>query len=267
MAIVLHVGFHKTGTTSVQASLGAHSAALSGFAHIETLHLSKGLAQATESARAFSRFSGVMGLETGMAAWVKGLPDLGARHLLVSSEDFAGHMPGRFGLLDYRATLRTVPAAVTALRARFSDAKVVVLVTTRAAEPWLKSLHWQLAKHPFLMLKQRRFCKDYAGAADFDAVLAGMPAALAGKAQLSVQPLESLTARRLGPVEALYDLAGLTGPLRDGLAPVPVQNRQVLEGVADQFVRLNRSGLPPDEVRRAKSLMSGIMGALDDGED
>lgn len=265
--IVLHVGFHKTGTTSVQSSLAAHATALADLAHIETLQLTKGLKKATEAAREYSRFAGVMGLQAGMQAWVSGLPDLGARHLLVSSEDFAGHMPGRFGLLDYRAAVKTVPAAVAALRARFAGVKVVVLVTTRAAEPWLHSLHWQLAKHPFLMLKQRRFCKEYASAADFDSVIKPMTATLAGLATVSVQSLESLTTRRLGPVDAVYDLAGLPDPLRDSLAPVPVQNRQVLDGMADQFVRLNRAKLPPDELRRAKSAMMGLMEGLDSPED
>ena len=261
--IVLHVGIHKTGTTSVQSSLAAHATALADLAHIETLHLTKGLKKATESAREYSRFAGVMGLQTGMQAWVSGLPDLGARHLLVSSEDFAGHMPGRFGLLDYRAAVKTVPAAVAALRARFAGAKVVALVTTRAAEPWLHSLHWQLAKHPFLMLKQRRFCKEYASAANFDSVIKPMTAALAGLATVSVQSLESLTTRRLGPVEAMYDLMGLPDPLRGTLAPVPVQNRQVLEGMADQFVRLNRAKLPPDELDSAKMTMLRVMKGLD----
>lgn len=266
MVIVLHVGFHKTGTTSVQSSLAAHAAALADAAHVETLHLSDGLSKATESARTYSQFMGEMALGAGMQAWALGLPDLGARHLLVSSEDFAGHMPGRFGLFDYRAAVRTVPAAVAALKARFPAAKPVVLVTTRAAEPWLRSLHWQLAKHPFLTLKQRRFCKDYARAADFDSVIKPMTEALAGLADVSVQPLESLTTRRLGPVDAVYDLAGLPDPLRDRLAPVPVQNRQVLDGMADQFVRLNRAKLPPDELRRAKSAMMGLMESLDDPE-
>lgn len=264
MVIVLHVGFHKTGTTSVQSSLSAHAAALVDMAHIETLHLSDGLSKATESARAYSQFSGTMALRAGMEAWVAGLPDLGTRHLLVSSEDFAGHMPGRFGLLDYRAAVKTVPAAVKALKTRFPAANLVVLVTTRAAEPWLRSLHWQLAKHPFLQLKQRRFCKDFACAADFDCIINPMTAALSGCADVSVQPLETLTTRRLGPVEAVYDLMGLPDLLRDTLAPIPVQNRQVLDGMADQFVRLNRARLPPEELRRAKSAMMGLMASLDD---
>ena len=265
MRIVLHVGFHKTGTTSLQIALAAHQPALSPFAHIETLRLPGKLMGATEAARAFSRDPQAFGLASvsqAMTVWVASLPDPKGGRILVSSEDFAGHMPGRFGLTDYRAAVQTVPAAVAALRDRFSGANIRVLATTRLAEPWLRSLHWQLSKHPELMLKQRRFCKDFASAADFGAVLEPLGAALAGQATLHRVALEGISARRLGPVEALYDLADLPAALLASLEPLPARNVRVTDGLADQFVRLNRAKLPSEELRDAKSAMQGMMQAL-----
>ena len=262
MRIVLHAGFHKTGTTSLQGALGAHGPALAGCLRVETLRTSPGLSVATEAARAFSRQGDAGALGLAMAEWAAGLAE-GRGDLVISSEDFAGHMPGRHGLVDYRAAVMTIPAAVRALAARFAGAEVVVLMTTRAPEPWLKSLHWQLSIHPDLILKQRRFCKEFAAAAQFGAVTDPLAAALDGAARLVVTPLESLVGRRLGPVEAVYDLVALPDPMRDSLPALARSNARVAEGLADQFVLLNRAKLPHAELRRAKSAMQGMMLALE----
>lgn len=266
MRIVLHAGFHKTGTTSLQVTLDAHRRALAGFAHIETPQGSRCLPHAADAARGFCLNADPAALQAGMAAWVARLPALEGRHLVVSSEDMVGHIPGRFGVRDYRAAVTTVPAAVAALKARFPEADLRVVLTTRAALPWLKSLHWQVALHPELTLKQRRFCKDYAGAADFDAVLAPLARALDGRAALSHASLESLSGRRLGFVEAVYDLVGLPDAVRASLPATNAHNRRSVEGLADQFVMLNRAKLPPDELGRAKMAMRSVMRALDEDD-
>lgn len=265
MRIVFHAGFHKTGTTSLQRALAAHQAALAPVAHVETRALSPRFAVAAEAARALSltdTAATAAALRHRLAEWVGGLPDLTGKTLLASSEDFAGHMPGRYGLVDYRAALRVMPAVVAALRARFGPAPITLLYTTRAAEPWLKSLHWQLSKHPELRLKQRRFCRDHAGAADFAAVLTPLRQALEGQAEVAEAALEPLGARRLGPVAAIYDLADLPVGLCDGLPAVAQANVSPPVDLADQFITLNRKGLPPDELRRIKRDMTSLMRAL-----
>ena len=259
MRVVLHGGFHKTGTTSLQAALAAHAPALEGRVRVMTLRKDPALALATEAARTFSRQGDRGALEQAMTTWAQSLPDTGGADLAISTEDFAGHMPGRYGLTDYRAAVVTLPAAVAALAARYVAADITVLMTTRAAEPWLKSLHWQLSIHPELTPKQRRFCKDFASAAQFDAVLTPLRAALGAAARLVVTPLESLMGRPLGPVEAVYDLVTLPDDLRASLPALPRSNARVAEGLADQFVMLNRAKLPTAELRRAKSAMQGLM--------
>lgn len=263
MRILLHGGFHKTGTTSLQAALVAHRPILAARMQIETLRRNPGLLQATEAARAFSVDGDRPALDRALQGWVAGLSVAAGQDLVISSEDFAGHMPGRFGLVDYRAAVVTLSAVVQALGARFLGAEITVLLTTRAAGPWLTSLHWQLAQHPELTLKQRRFCKDFAAAAQFDAVIQPLRPALSDRARLEVVPLESLVGGRLGPVEAVYDLMGLPAALRDSLPIPPRKNSRVAEGLADQFVLLNRAKLPVDELVRAKTAMQGVMLSLE----
>ena len=263
MRLLLHGGFHKTGTTSLQAALVAHRAALAPYLQIETLRRNPGMLRATEAARAFSIGGDKVALEAAMRLWAGGLERAEGRDLVISSEDFAGHMPGRHGVVDYRAAVVTIPAAVAALAARFPGAEITVLLTTREAAPWLTSLHWQLAQHPELMLKARRFCKDYAAAARFEAITDPLCRVLGQAARLVVTPLESLARRRLGPVEAVYDLIDLPGDVQGSLPVPPRKNARPAEGLADQFVLLNRAKLPVDELARAKTAMQGLMASLD----
>lgn len=268
MQIVFHAGFHKTGTSSLQRALVEHAPALADVAHVETRKLSRRFSVAADAARAVSVAASaehLAALRAGLADWVAGLPALKGRALVASSEDFSGHMPGRFGLVDYRAARVVLPEVVQALAAGFPGAKIAVLYTTRAAEAWLTSLHWQLAKHPEMVLKQRRFCREYAKAADFDAVLGPLADELAGRALVRAVALEALKGRRLGPVEAVYDALGLPDAVRGMLPVVPNANVAPPVGLADHFVTLNRAGLSADELQRSKADLALLMRAY--GED
>jgi len=261
MRVVLHAGFHKTGTTSVQEALAAHGPALAPQVAVQTRALSPALVTAAEAARAFSigRLDGP-GLTLALDRWATDLPT--APVLILSTEDFSGHMPGRFGLTDYRAAGQIVPLVAAALRARFPGAELRVVFTTRAAADWLPSIHWQLAKHGQLRLKRARFCRDFAGAADFSPVLSALGKALAPDVILHALPLDRLTGLRLGPVQALYDLAGVP---HAGLPALPPANRRPPADLADAFVELNRSDLPRDEVERMKKDMLALWQQLEGG--
>jgi arginine/lysine/ornithine decarboxylase len=50
--------------------------------------------------------------------------------------------------------------------------------------------------------------------------------------------------------------------LRQGLVPTGAHNRRSVEGLADQFVMLNRAKLPPEELEQAKMAMRGMMRML-----
>lgn len=257
MRIVFHAGFHKTGTSSLQRALMEHAPALAGV-QVALRQTSAAFRAAAEAARAVSVGGAVDSLRARLAEWVAGLS---GADLIASSEDFAGHMPGRFGLVDYRAAGVVLPEVVRALRARFAGGSVDLVFTTRAARPWLASLHWQLAKHPEMTLKQRRFCRDFAAAAAFDAVLDPLEVALTGQAVLHRVALEDLAGRRLGPVEAVYDVLGLPDAARAALPVVAKANVAPPVGLADQFVTLNRAGLSAEDLHRAKTDLALLMTA------
>lgn len=187
-----------------------------------------------------------------LQAWVGGLQLAPGQGLLASSEDFAGHMPGNQGVWDYSAAPAIAAAIAGALRGRFAAAlQLSFLYTTRDPARWLRSIHWQLSKHPRMEMMADRFCQKHAAAADFGAVLQAVRARLPGIDVVDV-PLESLTDRRLGPAEAIYDLAGIGEALRKTLNRVPPENQSPPYDLADAYVALNRARVPRDALRRLK---------------
>ena len=260
--VIFHAGFHKTGTTSLQAALHLHAPRLApGFA-VQTRASSPALRAAADAARDLSAFPSpetTAHLNQSLGHWAARLPT--AQGVLVSCEDFAGHMPGRPGVTDYRAAVPITAAIRAALRRHRPHHRLTFLFTTRAAAPWLRALHWQLSKHDDLTLGPNRFARAHAAAADFAALLAALRKGMPEVAILEAD-LESLAQRRLGPVEALYDAARLPQSLRDRLPAPPHANQSPRPDLARLFVKLNRSDLPRPEIRRLKRDMLAAEGLL-----
>ena len=186
--------------------------------------------------------------------WAGTLAMSPAQSLLVSCEDFSGHMPGRFGVPDYRAALPVTAAIRAALRHHLPQHRLIFLFTTRDPASWLRAVHWQLSKHDDLTQGAPRFARSHARAADFVSLLAALRAALPDTAVRDAD-LASLAPRRLGPVEAISDAAALPPALRHTLPPPPHSNQTPPHDLARVFVKLNRSDLPRAEVRRLKRAM------------
>ena len=257
--ILFHAGFHKTGTTSLQASLAAHAAWLGPDILVETRALSKSLAQAADAARRYSDRStpaDMQALHSDLADWAAALPLHPGQTLLVSSEDFAGHMPGNLKIRDYAAAIPIATAIATVLQRQFGPLlQLRLLYTTRQPEAWVKSIHWQLAKHHRPDISIGKFTRLFGPAADFapliaairDAVRTIVPGVVVADAAL-----EQTMTRRLGPVEAVYDLLGLDAALRSSLPPKPPSNQSPPYDLAETFMTLNRVGMPRDTLTRVK---------------
>ena len=105
-----------------------------------------------------------------------------------------------------------------------------------------------------LELSAEKFARRFARAAEFGPLLDRIRAALPG-ISVTGAALESLTRRRLGPVAALYDLAGLDAWLRAALSGLPAANSRPPHDLADVFVALNRAGIAPELLARMKRLL------------
>lgn len=249
--VIIHAGFHKTGTTSLQQTLRANRAALRPDIR---LVLRPGMTALCESARAYSRTRedydlGFVKYEAALLA--EALHDDGARTVLLTSEDLSGHMPGRHSLHGYGAAPDLIRALSVAFRAAAPDAELSFFFTTRAAEPWLRSCYAQHVRASRMIWDEADYLKRLKTSANFDAVLDVIKREVPDHAVLDAA-LEDYAARPLGIAEALLDHLGLSAEHRATLVPSNIRNAALPAPLRAELLALNRSDLEASALRAAK---------------
>ncbi len=248
MRILIHAGFHKTGTTTVQKTLLANRKVMRPCRIV----LRPGMVALCEAARAYSvsRSQTDLGLIQYEAAYLA--EDWGAENtdLIISSEDLSGHMPGRRGLTSYDATPYIMRAITQAFAAALPDAEQIVYFTTRAQGPWLRSCYVQHLRATRITLSADDYAARMANSADLDGIVAQVADGLPD-IRVIAQPLEGCTTP-LGPLGPLLDVLGIApGPV----APRPPDNTAPPQGKIDAMLALNRSDLSDADWRVARDAL------------
>ncbi|MEL6620382.1 MAG: hypothetical protein AAFP16_16015 [Pseudomonadota bacterium] len=246
--LIVHAGFHKTGTTSVQRALNAHHDVLAD--HL-LVRIRADFIPLCEAARAWSISRdpvdlGLVQYEAALAVegWTGDVP------LLLSSEDLSGHMPGRHRLTGYDASPTLAKAMVEAWRAAHPDVDITLLYTTRAAAPWLASCYAQNLWSARMRLTRAEYVETYATSARLDDIAAGV--ADATGVTVHTLPLEDAQTRRLGPVDPVLDHCGVPDDLRARFRPLPRANTAASKAKQAAFLDLNRSELQGDAYQKAR---------------
>lgn len=250
--IVLHPGFHKTGTSTLQRTLKTNRVALAGYAKILLTRDIQPLADATRAWSRSRKPDDLNAVEQAASAVMDTHGD-GDVPLLISSEDLCGHMPGRFDLQTYDAAPTLMARIDAGLRARAPDADIRFHFSTRSAQSWLASCHMQHVRYSRMDLSVLRYAKVYAASADLDAIVDQVAVALPD-AQVSRKPLEDCTGR-LGPLGPVLDLIDVPYKHRRTLEKLPPQNVSMAPELRRALVELNRSGLSTEELRAAKEVL------------
>ncbi|EPX79553.1 hypothetical protein Salmuc_05493 [Salipiger mucosus DSM 16094] len=256
--MVVHAGFHKTGTSSVQTMLRGNRAALEP--HLRIL-LKEDFEPLTEAARALSHRpsdEALAAVGRYAARLFRRVAKDDPRPLLLSSEDLSGLLPGRRGVTDYGAAPLVMAKLAENARYRFGAAlDLAVCFSTRGAPDWLRSSWWQSLRSTRLTEDFDTYARRLAPAADMAAVVAEVQAALPD-AQVTSVPLERSREMPQGPLTPLLDLAGLGQAVRDTLeVPGPV-NAQPEARLAEVFLALNRSELDDARLSEAKTALRRI---------
>jgi hypothetical protein len=254
--IILHAGFHKTGTKTLQACLDINDYRLMPDWRVETRPHNDALGAVAEAARDYSvtRSAADLAMVSAQTVlWLAALDLAPADGLIASSEDLAGHMPGRSGVKDYGAVANVLHAIIDIAGQLYEGAvEFEVLFTTRAPEPWLCSLYFQQSKHSDLTLDFAPFCAAIPKAADHAAIVAKTRRKL-GDVPVHFAALEDLARRRLGPAEAVFDVLGLPDALRATFEPANARNTMPAPGLAEAYVAANRLGLSRDDLKVKKA--------------
>ncbi|OWU85615.1 hypothetical protein ATO6_01400 [Oceanicola sp. 22II-s10i] len=240
---VIHAGFHKTGTTSVQTVLKEAQATLRPMVQVM---MKAEMQDLLHAARGYSTWRDPLTLAkfaTRADALVTGLKSLRRLPLILSAEELSGHMPGRDGIDDYGAAPDLMAELTAAILRRFPKAEVHVVYSTRAPESWLRSAHWEHVKSSSMTEDFDSFAARIGPAADLDAAARAVAARIA-PAPVHCLPLEDTPA----PAAAILSLAGLPADTIATLPPVPRRNAGRPELLAE-LLHINRT-IPDRDARR-----------------
>ena len=255
--IVVHAGFHKTGTTSIQSFLMENGKHL--WPHM-ALVMPARINEITKWATLHSVIGDPLSLEEyqfRMVEFLKTL-DIGKkRHLCISSENLAGLIPGRSGKESYTRCPELMAATKQALIDVFgSDLPITFYLSTREPISWLRSSYWQNLRASDLRMDFKTYVDTHQSAADFQPVIDATRAAL-GSTPLLTTALEETTLMQFGPATPIIDLFPLPAATRDTLTLPAVKNTSPEPATIAQVLELNRSGLDTDTLdARKKALLA-----------
>ncbi len=247
--VILHTGFHKTGTTTLQATLRENRVALKK--HV-ALRLRWHLKDIVAAARGYSTDHDpltLIKLQSRFGQMVNDLPGMPRRTLIISAEELSGHLPGRDGLADYAAAPVLLYAYWEILKARFPQAEVLVYLTTRAPEPWLVSAYAEHVTSSNMTLDFAAFRDQFADAANLDAMVSEIASRV--PVQVHTQRLEDCRDVPLGPTEQLLDLAEVPLSVRSDLVPVRPANQRAGDAVLQGLLAANRTHAADPAARKA----------------
>ncbi len=253
--ILLHPGFHRTGTSSIQHFLWLNRAVLAP--HL-TVRLTRHFKPLAQKCHRYAQNQNPLDLTELLDALDQGFaenPVPTDRDLIISSESFCGEIPGHQAIADYSAAPALITYIATYLSERFPDAAVRVLMTTREATPWLTSAYRHVLRRNRITMTEAEFASAYAAAGDLNAVVGEIAAAVAPLETLFL-PLELAQTADLGPGAAVLQQLPLPDAVLSALKPVGIGAAGAPPHIWGQFLAMNRSDRPDDEVSTLKEQMA-----------
>lgn len=253
--IVIHGGFHKTGTTSAQNFIFDNGPLI--WPHAATVLPGRTRARVARHAVRYSVGNAQPDLNRfrrGLAEVLGGL-NLGKRAVLISDENLCGRMPGRDGQAGYGSAPDLMAAMIRVIR-RFveKDADIHFVFTTRDPKDWLRSTWLHNLRTSRLTLDFESYAAIHSEAADLGRVVEEIGAAVAPY-PVHTARIEALADNPEGPAAPLIQLLGIPNEKRTRLTGLGRANIGPAVAVAPQLLALNRSDLADDVLAARKAAL------------
>lgn len=257
--IIVHPGFHKTGTSSMQHFLWHNRARLLPFVEIYQLRHLRAVAQI---AMGFSRSHNPMHLIDMSDVLADVFKDFGSddsRDILLTCEGLSGHLPGWPGVDTYAAAPTLAAYLAGWLGERFAGAEIIFVYSLRDVDGWLSSTwrHHLLGQR--LVLDEPEFEVKYRAAANLLGITADVEGEIDGL-ELRKIWLDEAKKHALGLGGTLTDMLNLPDDVCANLQPVLPGNIGPNAGLAAQMLALNRGGLADADLVAQKANLAKAAG-------
>lgn len=253
--ILLHPGFHKTGTSSIQHYLWLNRETLAPYFDLRMFRHMKSVVRA---AALFSRTQSPLDLVDMVGlldAVFEEHPVSPDKDLLISCEGLGGQLPGSPNVKDYGAMPTLITYLCGYLAERFPDAQVKIIFTTRGADDWLYSAYRQHLRGQRLTLDYKAFSARYQSAAQFDPIMSQVALAVEPLPVMQL-PMEQAVLHPLGPGAMIVEQMNVPAALRASLLPVGRGNKGPGEKLWQEFLRTNRADYSDQIVAERKMVLA-----------
>ena len=228
--VIIHPGFHKTGTTSLQQFLEINATALAS--HVRVI-LKPQMEDVASCARDCSNAS-FLGLNTiRRVAFRRRFADILQRTpletgqtLLISCEALVGRMPGRENVVAFDAAAGLAKDMVRVAEKHFEDLDLTLLYTMREQASWVRSAYSHLIHQSKFTMSEAAFSEKFHRAGDLEAIVTRVAKAIAPRPPVTSQ-LEATTHEPFGPASALLQLLDLPTEVIATLVSPKHLNRQL----------------------------------------
>lgn len=258
LRIVVHAGFHKTGTTTVQNTLRANARLLKPHLQVFLRRRMPALCDTAQASSVSCSAEDMAHFRHEATVLAEGLNRDDPRPILLTSEDLAGRMPGRRKLTGYDAVPHLMRALVDTLTQVHPGAEIRLYFSTRAADPWLVSCHAQHLRVVRMVMDAETYARAFRSSANLDAVVQDV-ANTVSPVPVSHCALETSSPRRLGPLDPLLDLLDLPFAIRAQLVPQAAANPRYDPPILQALLDANRDHVDPRALKYAKrSILSAV---------
>lgn len=257
--VIVHPGFHKTGTSSLQSWLGQNRRALKPYL---SFYGKADFLAAGSAARIYGQKPypwRLRAFRRGFDRFLSKIPD--APVIVLSRETFSGSMPGhrRFParlITGYGSVAVPLGQQITAaLRDRFgTDVQITFLYTLREREAWIRSVYGHLLRSIHLREDFDTFRARFPDLIDPRAEAEAIAMAL-GVEDVHFAALEDYGTRREGPAAAVLDLLDVPETLRATLLPAQRANSGQTPELEAEFLRMNRASRDKAALKKSKDAM------------
>ncbi|PCJ76907.1 MAG: hypothetical protein COA53_01460 [Rhodobacteraceae bacterium] len=228
--VIIHPGFHKTGTTSLQRFLEINATALAPYVRVILKPQMEDVASCARNCSNVSHF----GMHTvRRAAFRRRFADLlqrtplkSGQTLLISCEALVGRMPGRKNVVAFDAAPALAKDIVRVAGKHFGDLDLTLLYTTREQASWMRSAYSHLLHQSKFTMSEEAFAKEFYRAGDLDTIISKITKAIAPRTPITSQ-LEATAPEPFGPASALLPLLDLPADVVAALEPAKHLNQQL----------------------------------------
>lgn len=259
MRVVIHPGFHKTGTKSVQHLLKSNRGRLRPYLRPV---LRAQMRDVVQAARAYATWRDPFSLDKfaqRFQAMLKRSTLEPGQTLCLSAEELSGHLPGRDGIDTYDAAPVLAKDMIAACQHVFPDAEIAVFLSTRE-NGWLLSAYWEHVKSSSMTMGWDEFAATYDKADDLARVITNIRDVL--PCPVHVSTLEDSITMPAGPATPLLRLCGVPEDRIASLKLSAPHNQTPKKAVLLALLAANRDYPDPDERHAAKQ---AILAAAGDG--